>query len=150
MRRTHLLTTFIRWFERTLIQKKINIFLWELHHESINIVDRLQRRIPYICLSSSWCVMCLSSDERLCHLLAPLLICFCYWSIMLEPFGVHSHCLCLVTYMMFLLPSLWAILSMVWRKHCGWLSTDFSGPLGLNEMGNFPGTLPQFLIAFWI
>lgn len=96
-----------------LSKKKINIFLWELHHESINIVDRLQRRIPYICLSSSWCVMCLSSDERLCHLLAPLLICFCYWSIMLEPFGVHSHCLCLVTYMMFLLPSLWAILSMV-------------------------------------
>lgn len=48
--------------------KKIKNFLGELRLGAINMADRLQRPMPYMVLSPSWCIMCKSNVETPCHL----------------------------------------------------------------------------------
>lgn len=50
--------------------KKTRKNLLELSLGDINTTDRLQRKMTYFFLSSSWCIMCKSKDEYPSHLFA--------------------------------------------------------------------------------
>ena len=48
--------------------KQIKIFLWELSLGAINTADCLQHRMPYMCISPSWCHMSHQHAESPVHL----------------------------------------------------------------------------------
>lgn len=72
--------------------KKVKIFLWELSLGAINTTDRLQRRMPYMYLSPSWCHMCCQHVESPPHLFAHCSFATCFWNFILEAFGWSLTC----------------------------------------------------------
>lgn len=70
--------------------KKNKIFLWELG--AINTVDRLQRQMPYMSLSSSCCLMCCHYDESPTHLFMHFSFASKFWDIIMEAFGYSMPC----------------------------------------------------------
>lgn len=67
--------------------KKIKFFLWEPSFGVVNIVDRLQRRMSYMSLSPSWCIMCRCHLESPAHLFVHCSFASHFWHIILEAFG---------------------------------------------------------------
>lgn len=51
------------------VPKKVKICLWLMMHERIKTCCRLQKAMPIVCLSLSWCVMCKNNEENQWHLL---------------------------------------------------------------------------------
>lgn len=94
--------------------------MYELILSAINTADCLQRRVPYMALTPSWCHMCHSQSESVVHLFLHCNFAALSWHFILQVNAglLFSLMTCLITWLLCWL----VILSMDIRKLYGWLS----------------------------
>lgn len=50
------------------LPKKCKFFIWSLLHNSLNTLDKVQRRHPSLHINPNWCILCKDHDETGLHL----------------------------------------------------------------------------------
>lgn len=50
------------------VPKIVKVFLWLLMHGRLKTHCRLQKQMPFLGLSQSWCILCKISEENMWHL----------------------------------------------------------------------------------
>lgn len=98
--------------------KKIKLFRWETSHLALNTHDKLQRIMPYMCLSLYWCPLCKQHSESIGHIFVSREFSTKIWTRILNIFGLS---VALPTDMPLLLASTLIGHRLNNEKRCIWL-----------------------------